>query len=113
MGDRMADRIEKRATERRNYPVPIEISYVREGKRVHAQSLNHCQDGMCFESTSAFHPGVTLNVRVNEFHPHGPCVGRCEGLRHNTLAEVKWCREFSDAQVTLYRVGVQFLAPIY
>ena len=57
--------------------------------------------------------GAPVNVKVTEFHPHGPCVGLCEGLRYNTLAEVKWCREITDTDIARYRVGIQFLAPVY
>lgn len=109
----MKDREEKRAFTRRNYQVPIEISYFRHGKISSAQSFNHCENGMCFESTSSFHPGVTLSVRVKDFHPHGPCIGLCEGLRSITLAEVKWCTEITFTDVSHYRVGIQFFAPVY
>ena len=109
----MKDREEKRAFTRRNYQVPIEISYVGHGKISSAQSLNHCEGGMCFDSTSSFHPGVTLCVRVKDFHPHGPFIGLCEGLRSITLAEVKWCTEITDTDVSNYRVGIQFFAPVY
>ena len=109
----MPDRIERRTCVRRNYQVPVEVSYVRDKNRVPAQSLNHSQAGMCFEGSCAFHPGVTLYVKVSEFHPCGPCVGLCEGLRYNTLAEVKWCRELPDTEVPRYRVGIQFFATVY
>ena len=109
----MPERIEKRSFVRRDYQVPMDISYVRGSNRVPAQSLNHSEGGMCFEATSAFQSGVTLYVKVSEFHPCGPCVGLCEGLRYNTLAEVKWCRELPDTEVPRYRVGIQFFATVY
>jgi hypothetical protein len=109
----MNGRDEKRAYERRQYCVPIEISYINKGNGSSAQSLNHCEGGMCFESALPFHPGETVNIRVKEFHPHGPCKGLCEGLRSITLAEVKWCSEASITNVSHYRVGIQFYAPVY
>jgi hypothetical protein len=109
----MKDREEKRAYSRQPYPVPIEISYVRKGNRLSAQSLNHCEGGMCFESGCPFHPGETLNIRVKEFHPQGPCTGLCEGLRSITLAEVQWCSEVPDSDASHYRVGIKFYAPVY
>ncbi len=104
---------EKRAYTRRHYTVPIEISYISKEDKFGAQTLNHSEGGMCFESKSAFHPGETLNIRVKDFHPKGPCTGLCEGLRSISLAEVKWCHDMSDTDPSNYRVGTQFYAPVY
>ena len=104
---------EKRAYKRQHYTVPIEVSYISKENKFGAQSLNHCENGMCFESKSSFHPGETLNIRVKDFHPHGPCIGLCDGLRSLTLAEVRWCIEFSETDSLSYRVGVKFYAPVY
>ena len=109
----MEDRKDKRAYTRQNYAVPIEISHISKGNSLSAQSLNHCEGGMCFESRFSFHPDETLNVRVKEFHPHGPCIGHCKGLRSVTLAEVKWCCELPEADISHYRVGIKFYAPVY
>ena len=109
----MADHTDRRLFERRNYQIPIEISFVRDAKISNAQSLNHCKNGMCIESTSSFHLGATLTVRVKDFHPYGPCIGLCEGLRCITLAEVRWCTKIAEADVSHYRVGIQFFAPVY
>ncbi len=109
----MANHIERRASKRHHYQIPIEVSFVRDRKISSAQSLNHCESGMCFESTSSYHPGVTLTVRVKDFHPHGPCIGLCMGLRSITLADVRWCTEITEADVSHYRVGIQFSAPVY
>ena len=104
---------EKRAYTRRHYTVPIEISYISKENKFGAQSLNHCEGGMCFESKPSFHPGETINIRVKDFHPHGPCIGLCEGLRSLALAEVRWCSETSQIDSPQYRVGVKFYAPVY
>jgi hypothetical protein len=109
----MAGHKDRRAFERRNYQIPIETSSVRGGKMLNAQSINHCEGGMCFESNAAFHTGMTLFVRVKDFHPHGPCRGLCEGLRSITLADVKWCTETIETDVSRYKVGIQFYAPVY
>jgi hypothetical protein len=109
----MIDKKENRAHSRKNYAVPIEVSYISKGRNVGGQSLNHCDNGMCFESTSSFRPGATINIRVKDFHPHGPCKGICDGLRSSTLAEVRWCGEVSEADGPLYRAGVKFYAPVY
>ena len=92
----MNDFKEKRTYTRHPYSVPVEISYISKGNKFDAQSLNHSEGGMCLASSFSFHPGETLNVRVKEFHPQGPCTGLCEGLRSITLAEVQWCSDVSD-----------------
>jgi hypothetical protein len=112
-GELMMDREEKRACTRINYAVPIEISHIRKGKKSSGQSLNHCEGGMCFDSSSSFHPGESLNIRVIDFHPYGPCKGLCEGLRFVTLGEVRWCRNVPDTDTFHYRVGIKFFAPVY
>ena len=96
-----------------NIPCPLRFHISTKEMARCAQSLNHCEGGMCFESALPFHPGETVNIRVKEFHPHGPCKGLCEGLRSITLAEVKWCSETSITNVSHYRVGIQFYAPVY
>lgn len=109
----MEEHREKRAHPRRQYPVPIEVSYISKGDCMRAQSLNHCESGMCFDSRLSFQPGEALNVRVLEFHPHGPCTGLCEGLRFITMAEVRWCCEVPGSDAPHYQVGIQFYAPVY
>jgi len=104
---------EKRAYTRQQYAVPIEISYINKENKFRGVSINHCENGMCIESKPSFHTGETINIRVKDFHPYGPCIGLCEGLRSITLAEVKWCSEVADADVSHYRVGIQFYAPVY
>ncbi len=104
---------EKRTEPRIQYSVPVEISHVNEGYSFNAKSLNHCECGMCVESSFSFHTGDTINVRVKEFHPNGPCIGLCEGLRSMSLGEVKWCSEAPEDNATHYRVGIKFLPPVY
>ncbi len=109
----MSGREEKRAYKRQKYSVPIEISYINKGASRSGQSLDHCEGGMCLASDLPFHLGATLNIRIKEFHPQGPCIGLCEGLRSVTLAEVKWCSQVADTDAAHYRVGIQFYAPVY
>lgn len=104
---------EKRTYTRQRYSVPVEISYISKENNIGARSLDHSEGGMCLESSISFHPGETLNVRVIEFHPNGPCTGLCEGLRSIALAEVKWCSSVSDKDPAHYRVGIKFFAPVY
>jgi len=102
---------EKRAYKRCNYNAPIAFSYFNKEHCFEAQTLNHGPGGMCFKSSFFLQPGATVYIRVKEFHPDGSCSGNCEGLRSATLADVKWCREIPDANVSSYGIGVKYYEP--
>ena len=104
----MKNNVEKRHGERRGYTVPIVFTYFNKKDFFDAQTLNHGPDGMCFKSRSSLRSRDTLYIRVKEFHPHGPCTGACEGLRSETLADVKWCEEKLDKGTFSYLVGVKY-----
>ena len=101
--------MERRIGSRHYYEIPIEVGHFNSGEMIKVQSKNHCEKGICFESPTPFQRGVILNIRIKDFHPHGPCIGLCEGLRSMTLAEVMWCREASDTKDPYYVVGTNFL----
>jgi hypothetical protein len=104
---------DKRACERRLYTAPIEFSYFNKKHCYEAQSLNHCDEGICFKSEVSLRPGATVNVRVKNFHPHGACNDSCRGLRLVTLAEVKWCNEILDETEPVYEIGAKYYPPRY
>jgi len=104
---------EKRAYKRQSFTAPIVFTYFNKEHLFDAQTLNHCDGGMSFKSNVFLKPGVTLYIRVKEFHPNGPCTGACKGLRSETLAEVKWCREMPDSNLFSYSVGAGYCQPDY
>lgn len=104
---------DKRAGKRRSYIASIVFSYFNKELCYEAETLNHSTGGMYFKSRTFLQPGATVYIRVKEFHPNGPCTGLCEGLRSATLADVKWCREISDANVPSYGIGVKYYEPEY
>jgi hypothetical protein len=104
---------DKRAYPRRNFPAPLEISYINDLKRSDAQLVNHCEGGMCIKSKTAYTPGAILNVRLKRFRPNEPCAGLFEGLRSMALAEVKWCHEAMDNRRPCFNIGIKFSAPVY
>jgi hypothetical protein len=104
---------EKRACARCNYTAPLALSYFNKEHCFEAQTLNHGAGGMCLKSSFFLQPGATVYIRVKEFHPNGSCIGKCEGLRSTTLADVKWCKEIPDADVASYGIGVEYSKPEY
>ncbi len=104
---------EKRACERLRHTAAIEYSYFNKKHSFKAQTLNHCDEGMCFKSTVSLQPGATVCIRVKKIHPNSPCKGDCRGLRSLTLAEAKWCKEIIDETERFYEIGVKYCQPEY
>ena len=99
---------EKRANERQSFSTPIVFSYFNKEPRFEAQTLNHCDRGLCFKTDVRLKPGATVYIKVKEFPLNGPCTSNCDGLRSVTLAEIKWSREIPDPTVHSYEIGVNY-----
>jgi hypothetical protein len=103
----------KRACERRRYTATIQFSYFNKEHFYEAQTLNHCDEGMCFKSEVSLQPGAIVCIRVKDFHPNGACNGDCRGLRLLTLAEAKWCNEIFNKTEHFYQIGAKYYQPEY
>jgi hypothetical protein len=99
---------EKRTHERQGFSAPIVFSYFNKEQRFEAQTLNHCDGGLCFKSDICLKPGATVYIKVKKFSHNGPCNSNCEGLRSVTLAEIKWSRGIPDPMVHSYETGVNY-----
>jgi hypothetical protein len=102
---------EKRACERRRHTASIEFSYFNKTTCHEGQTLNHCDEGLCFRSEVFLQPGAAVFVRAKSFHPNGACTGNCRGLRLVTLAKVKWCKEFFHETEPSYEIGAKYYHP--
>jgi hypothetical protein len=102
--------VEKRAAGRTFSHVPIVFSHFSTKNYLEncSMTFNHSSDGMCFESAEALSPGAILYIRTTQTPAEKIYRGSREGLRHTTLAEVKWCRESADAFGSYYCVGVKY-----
>ena len=102
----MLARIDKRSDERIASKAPINFSFfgTRLWQEIPSQTLNHSESGLCFESNHPIMPGTNVFIRVDK-HPELDSGIR---LRNSTLAEVKWCRESTDAHCTGYCVGARY-----
>jgi hypothetical protein len=84
---------DKRACERRKHTASIEYSYFNKDNWYEAQTLNNCDEGICFKSEVSLKTGATICVRAKNLHPSAAFNGDCRGLRSLTLAEAKWCKK--------------------
>jgi hypothetical protein len=104
---------EKRHAERRRHVAPISFSYFNKEPCFDAQTFNCSSGGMCFKSKFFLKPGTIVCIRSKNSNPNGFGNGVVEELRSMTLAEVKWCREIHDGDVSAYGVGVNYFPPVY
>jgi hypothetical protein len=101
---------EKRAAARIFSHVPIVFSHFSTKNYLEHRSMtfNHSSDGMCFESPEALSPGAILYIRTAPTPADKIYHSSREGLRHTTLAEVRWCRQSADDFGSYYSVGVKY-----
>ena len=104
---------DQRAFERTRHTATIEFSLFNAKHFYEAQTLNHCDQGMCFKSGVSLQPPTTVVIRVKNFHPDGDCKGDCRGMRSLTLAEAKWCNEIVSETDHFYEIGVKYCQPAY
>jgi len=98
---------EKRRTERIPFDTEIVFTYFIANKegQYRARTFNHSTDGLGFKTNFSLGKGAGVYIRAADDRV---CSGSLACLRTTTLAEVKWCRETSDAAGLNYRVGVRY-----
>jgi hypothetical protein len=104
---------DKRACKRLRHTAYIKFSYFNKDHWHEAQTLNHCDEGMCFKSEVSLKPGTTICVRAKNLHPNAACSGDCQGLRSLTLAEAKWCKKILNETKLFYEIGAKYFQPPY
>jgi hypothetical protein len=72
------------------------------------EMINFSRGGMCFESRSAVGSGDRIKIR--KLVPPTDQI-RTEDDR-GCLAEVRWCKPVSGKDVSVYRVGVEYIEPV-
>ena len=73
-----------------------------------ARALNFSRDGSYFETTRSLGVGLTVLIRVLNCIDHNDRSKDPEGIRWNTLGEVKWCREMTGGKQGHYGIGVKY-----
>ena len=70
--------------------------------------INFSRGGMCFKS--GYEVGSGTRIRIKKL------ASLAEKTRHQEdrgcLAEVRWCKPISGKDAFLYRVGVEYVAPV-
>ncbi|UCF90269.1 MAG: PilZ domain-containing protein [Desulfobacterales bacterium] len=104
---------ERRNYERAQLEALVQCTIFNAAKSFPAKTFNHGMGGMYLRSKTLLQPGIALCIRLKDFPTYKDCPGFCQGLRTMTLAEVKWCRELSDADAFGYEFGVRYYEPDY
>jgi hypothetical protein len=103
----MTDAHEIRQTSRYTIEVPIFCSFFNKPVGTSAKTINFSQDGMYFVSDMEFHPGSTVLIQTKNGSPHQKMSENSEGLRQTAIAEVRWCRQYTE-NPTYYQVWVKY-----
>lgn len=104
----MMNEKEKRRTNRYMMEAPIRCSYLNMPVGASAKTINFSRDGMYFISEMEFHPGSAVLIQAKNDGTVHPVPENSEGLRHTTIAEVRWCKKGAQQQPFLYQVGVKY-----
>ena len=94
-------------TSRYTIEVPIFCSNSNMLVGASARTINFSQDGMYFVSDMEFHPGSTVLIQTKNGSPHHKMPENSEGPRQTTIAEVRWCRQYTE-NPTYYQVWVKY-----
>ena len=94
-------------TSRYTIEVPIFCSNSNMPVGTSARTINFSQDGMYFVSDMEFHPGSTVLIQTKNGSPHHKMPENSEGPRQTTIAEVRWCRQYTE-NPTYYQVWVKY-----
>ena len=78
------------------------------GKLQRVEMINFSRGGMCFESGSAVGSGDRIKIKKIVPPTDRPRPEKDRGC----LAEVRWCKPVSGKDVSLYRVGVEYVEPV-
>jgi hypothetical protein len=103
----MTDAHENRQTKRYTIEVPVLSSYSNMPVGTSSRTINFSQDGMYFVSDMEFHPGSTVLIRTKNGSPHQKIPNNSQGLLQTTVAEVLWCRQYTE-NPAYYQVWVKY-----
>lgn len=92
---------------------PLQVGFPGKEQWLTAETLNHCADGVCFQSRAPFRPGSAVMIRIVEWDLRDTPPERYSGLKGVALAEVKWCRPAPDEGDGVYNVGVCYYPNYY
>ena len=100
--------LDKRNTKRNGCDGEIIWAYFNKKDYSKARVINFSQDGNYFETNRVLGVGSTVLIRVLNCIDHNDRSKAPEGIRWNTLGEVKWCRELTSEKQDHYGIGVKY-----
>lgn len=106
-GLQMSNAYEINQTSRYTIEVPIFSSYSNMPIGTSARTINFSQDGMYFVSDMEFQPGSTVLIQTKNGSPHQKKPKNSKRLRQKTVAEVLWCRQYTE-NPTYYQVWIKY-----
>ena len=115
MEAKMSDQAEKRNCHRCGHKASLVCGYFNSEHYCPAKAVNHSPEGMYIETDLFLRPGASVYLRVDHQMPNNGSSGvfKCKGHPTVALAEVKWCRELTDAGDFNYGVGLKYHQPAY
>ena len=109
MGIDMVGSLERRLSKRCELTMPVDCAYFNSANYHRAKIVNYSEEGMYIESHIPFKPQSSVHFRMR----NGTKNCKCEKMRMNGIAEVRWCEEISDSQGSLFGIGIKFYPPPY
>ena len=100
--------LDKRNAKRHGCDGEIIWSYFNKKNYAKACTLNFSRDGSYFETDRALGVGVTVLIRVLNCIDYNDRSKDPDGIRWNTLGEVKSCRELTGGKQGHYGIGIKY-----
>lgn len=100
----MIEKEDRRVFDRHELDAPIIYAYQNTDQFIHAEMCNYSKDGMCFKTPDEINPGSDIYIMMENYSPDTVHAELYEGY----FAEVKWCCQPSEADMTEYKVGVKY-----
>ena len=100
--------MKKRIEHRHNCEGSISCRYFIKGETFNGRMLNFSKSGMYFESGECIREGETIYFRLISSSSLPSAREFFDGLRSESLAEVKWCREIKNEDAAYFGYGVKY-----
>lgn len=113
--EKMTDSNDKRSEKRIacKIPIPVHVSFFHSKQSIQAQLVDHCMNGICFLSDTAFFEGAAIIFRVVYCTVDASSSSDLETLPSVRLGEVRWCRKLPADSSNTYGVGVKYYPQVY
>ena len=100
----MKTKDERRVFERYDNDAPVIYAYHNTDRFFQALMCNYSNEGMCFKTSDVIDTGSDIYIMMENYAPDTIHAELYEGH----FAEVRWCRQLPDPEVSGYKVGVKY-----